>query len=86
MGFKDIKLFNLAKLGKQGWRLLTKTDSLCEKVLKGKYFPQGDFLTARKKKNSLLTPKFSTRGSLICGPNLVKNPVQRRKVSSKRFG
>jgi hypothetical protein len=52
MGLKDIKLFNLAMLGKQGWRLLTKTDSLCAKVLKGKYFPQGDFLTARKKKNS----------------------------------
>jgi hypothetical protein len=33
----------------------------------------------------LLTPKFGTGGSLICGPNLVKNPVQRRKVSSKRF-
>jgi hypothetical protein len=31
----------------------------------------------------LLTPKFGIGGSLICGPNLVKNPVQRRKVSSE---
>jgi hypothetical protein len=29
----------------------------------------------------LLTPKFGTGGSLICGPNLVKNPVQRGKIS-----
>jgi hypothetical protein len=34
----------------------------------------------------MLTPKFGTGGSLICGPDLVKNLVQRRKVSSKRFG
>jgi hypothetical protein len=34
----------------------------------------------------MLTPKFGTGGSLICGPHLVKNPVQRRKASSKGFG
>jgi hypothetical protein len=37
-------------------------------------------------RENLLTPKFGTGGSLICGSNLVENPVQRRKVSSKRFG
>jgi hypothetical protein len=26
----------------------------------------------------MLTPKFGTEGSLICGSNLVKNPVQQR--------
>jgi hypothetical protein len=31
----------------------------------------------------LLTPKFGTRESLICGSNLVKNPVQRGKISSE---
>jgi hypothetical protein len=31
----------------------------------------------------LLTPKIGTGGSLICGPNLIKNPVQRRKISSE---
>jgi hypothetical protein len=31
----------------------------------------------------MLTPKFGTEGSLICGPNLVKNPVWRRKISSE---
>jgi hypothetical protein len=32
---------------------------------------------------NVLTPKFGTEGSLICGPNLVKNPVWRRKISSE---
>jgi hypothetical protein len=36
--------------------------------------------------NKLLTPKFGTGRSLICGPSLVKNPSGGRKVSSKRFG
>jgi hypothetical protein len=31
----------------------------------------------------LLTPKIGTGERLICGPNLVTNPVQRRKISSE---
>jgi hypothetical protein len=31
----------------------------------------------------MLTPKFGTEGSLICGPDLVKNPVQRRMFFSE---
>jgi hypothetical protein len=41
---------------------------------------------ARARRAGVLTPKFGTGGSLICGSNLVINPVQRRKVYSKRFG
>jgi len=43
MGFRDFSLFNQAMLGKQGWRLITRPDSLCAKVLKGKYFPSSGF-------------------------------------------
>jgi hypothetical protein len=50
MGFRDIKHFNIVMLGKQGWRLMTSPDTLCSRVLKGKYFPNGDFVTARNKK------------------------------------
>ena len=46
MGFRDLKMFNLAMLGKQGWRLMTRPDSLCDKVLKGRYFHDGDFCLA----------------------------------------
>jgi hypothetical protein len=31
----------------------------------------------------MLTPKIGTRERLICGPDLVKNLVQREKISSE---
>ena len=43
MGFRDLAIFNLALLGKQCWRLLTNANSLCAKVLKGMYYPEGIF-------------------------------------------
>jgi hypothetical protein len=46
MGFQDMELFNQAMLGRQCWRLLTEPDSLCARVLKGCYFPDGDFWNA----------------------------------------
>ena len=46
MGFRDLKLFNLALLAKQGWRLQTNTSSLFYCVYKAKYFPRCDFLEA----------------------------------------
>ena len=39
MGFKSLKLFNLALLAKKGWRLQVGHDSLVYRVLKAKYFP-----------------------------------------------
>jgi hypothetical protein len=46
MGFRDMHAFNLALLGKQGWRLLTSPNSLCAQVLKGRYYPDRDFMEA----------------------------------------
>jgi hypothetical protein len=43
IGFRDLRLFNLAMLGKQGWRLIENPDSLCARVLKGRYFNGVDF-------------------------------------------
>ncbi|XP_037410398.1 uncharacterized protein LOC119273289 [Triticum dicoccoides] len=34
MGFRDPHLFNLAMLGKHGWRFITNSNSLCARVLK----------------------------------------------------
>ena len=47
LGFRNFTAFNLAMLGKQGWRLMSTPDTLVSKVFKAKYYPQGDFLEAR---------------------------------------
>lgn len=52
MGFRELPLFNKAMLGKQGWRLTTRPDTLCSRVIKGKYYPNGDFMCATRKKRS----------------------------------
>jgi len=52
MGFRDPKLFNSAMLGKPGWRLMVNPESLCARVLKGKYYHTSDFMSATKKKNA----------------------------------
>ncbi|XP_075670461.1 putative mitochondrial protein AtMg00310 [Castanea sativa] len=46
MGFRDLRLFNLTLLAKQGWRLQTNSSSLCYRVYKANYFPSCDFVDA----------------------------------------
>ncbi|KAK5802895.1 hypothetical protein PVK06_030524 [Gossypium arboreum] len=38
----DLRLFNVALLGRQVWRLINCKETLCFKVLSAKYFPDGD--------------------------------------------
>uniref|UniRef100_A0A803PEE1 Reverse transcriptase domain-containing protein n=1 Tax=Cannabis sativa TaxID=3483 RepID=A0A803PEE1_CANSA len=47
MGFRNLRDFNLALLGKQGWRLLSRPNSLVARVYKARYFPNESFLTAQ---------------------------------------
>jgi hypothetical protein len=49
MSFHDLKLSNLAMLGKQGWRLMTRPESLCARVLKGRYYHDSGFLECKRK-------------------------------------
>lgn len=44
MGFKKIREFNLAMLGRQGWRLLAFENTLLGRVFKVKYYPESNFL------------------------------------------
>jgi hypothetical protein len=55
MGFRDLHTFNLAMLAKQSWRLLSSPDSLCARVLKMKYYPNGDLLKSGPKRGSSFT-------------------------------
>lgn len=47
MGFKELTAFNLAMLGKQGWKFLSEPHSLVTRIFKAKYFPSTSFLNAK---------------------------------------
>jgi hypothetical protein len=51
---------------------MMKSDSLCARVLKGKYYPQGDFLTAGKKNNSSHTWRAILAGRKVLEMGLIK--------------
>lgn len=51
LGFRSIKDFNLAMLGRQGWRLLTSENSLVGRVFKPKYYPESNFLSTTLGRN-----------------------------------
>ncbi|KAK5775425.1 hypothetical protein PVK06_043317 [Gossypium arboreum] len=42
LGFRDIRLFNVALLGRQVWHLINCKNTLCYRVLSSKYFLDGD--------------------------------------------
>lgn len=44
MGFRNYKLFNQALLARQAWRLIDRPHSLCARVLKAKYYPNGSLI------------------------------------------
>lgn len=46
LGFRRLHNFNLALLGKQGWRLITNPECLLSKIYEGRYYPWGNFLNA----------------------------------------
>uniref|UniRef100_A0A0A8ZAR8 Reverse transcriptase zinc-binding domain-containing protein n=1 Tax=Arundo donax TaxID=35708 RepID=A0A0A8ZAR8_ARUDO len=52
---------------------MTKTDSLCAWVLKGKYYPNGEFLTATKKKHASHTWR-----AILTGRNALSYGLIRR--------
>lgn len=47
LGFRRVREFNVALLGKQAWRLIQNPKSLVAKVYKAKYYPKNHFLEAQ---------------------------------------
>nr|ABN08840.1 RNA-directed DNA polymerase, putative [Medicago truncatula] len=46
MGFKGLKAFNMAMVGKQAWKLVSSPESLITRLLKAKYFPRSGYFGA----------------------------------------
>ncbi|KAA3473632.1 reverse transcriptase [Gossypium australe] len=57
MGFRNMAKFNISLLAKQGWRIMNNTESLVEKFMKAKYFPDEQFLNSRLGNSSSYTWK-----------------------------
>lgn len=72
MEFKDLPLFNKALLGKQGWRLITKPESLCARVLKGRYFYDGDFIHTNWKNHASHTWRAILAGRDVLMEGLIR--------------
>lgn len=72
MGFRDLKLFNLAMLGKQGWRLMTRPESLCARVLKGRYYHDSEFLKCTRMKKASHTWRSILAGREVLKSGLIK--------------
>lgn len=68
MGFRNLHAFNLAMLGKHGWRSFTNKDTIVVRVFKTKYFQEGNFLDAQLGSN----PSFIWH-SIYASQVVVKN-------------
>lgn len=67
LGFRDIHGFNMAMLSKQAWSLLQTPDSLCSRVLQGKYYPGKSCSDAQPRSGISCSWK-----SILCGIDLLK--------------
>ncbi|XP_031096875.1 uncharacterized protein LOC116001121 [Ipomoea triloba] len=73
LGFKDLKAFNLAMLGKQAWCFLTRPHSLVARVYKARYFPKTSFIDATLGN----CPSFCWR-SIMAAHGIVYTGLRRR--------
>ncbi|GLU10722.1 hypothetical protein SLE2022_275080 [Rubroshorea leprosula] len=78
LGFRALHEFNLAMLGKQGWRLLTNPESLVAQLLKAKYYPRSDFLHVE------LKPSCSFTWRSICSATTLLRHGCRRLIGDGR--
>jgi hypothetical protein len=86
MGFRDLQLFHLALLGKQGWRLITAPNSLCAQVLSSWYYPNGGLHSMEIYKEQSIFSNRSWWVQRYCG---MKSPQRfsliRKWIITRRF-
>jgi hypothetical protein len=81
MGFRELELFNIAMLGKHGWRLMTNPDTLCARVQRGRYYPESDFLQATLPNRSSATWRAIVAGRDALQVGLIKRIGDGNSVS-----
>jgi hypothetical protein len=79
LGFRDVRIFNQALLGRQAWRLIQFPESLCARILKAKYFPNCDLIDAVFPADTSQTWK-----GIEHGPQLLKEGLIWRIADGKR--
>lgn len=80
MGFRNVRDFNIALLGNQGWRLLKYPDKLVSRIYKARYYPTGSFLNAELGHN----PSFIWR-SVLESQQLIKRGIGCRVGNGKNI-
>ncbi|CAL1398314.1 unnamed protein product [Linum trigynum] len=68
MGFRDLRSFNLAMLGRQVWKIISQPNSLLTRTLKASYFPKSDILNAKTGYN----PSFIWRSIMAAKDKIVE--------------
>lgn len=71
LGYRDLHLFNLAMLARQAWRFLSNLDSLCARVLKAKYFPDGKLMEVRESPGISYSWRSIVRGVQVLKVGLI---------------
>lgn len=71
LGFRLFYCFNLAMLGKHGWRFIADPNALVSCIFRSKYFPRGDFLNAELGCN----PSFIWR-SIWCAQTVLRRGIR----------
>ena len=71
LGFRDLHLFNIAMLARQGWRLISNPESLCAQVLRARYFPNGDLLSVQEKPGISYSWRSIVRGVQALNKGLI---------------
>lgn len=61
----------MGMLARQGWRLIQESDSLCGRVLRAKYFPDGNILGGTVKPGISYTRRSILRGVALLKEGLV---------------
>lgn len=81
MSFRHLRDFNVALLGKQGWRLITNPQSLVARMFKARYYPQDNFLNAKLE----ASPSF-VRRSVLEAQQILKHGVACRVGNGNNIG